>query len=93
MPEISLPHFETIRLDLRGSVAVLTLNRPQRLNAAPPQMFAEIHDALRVLPGLGARALLITGEGRAFCSGADVQNMGAATGSRGDNTRDRKSVV
>ena len=87
MPEISLPHFETIRLDLRGSVAVLTLNRPQRLNAAPPQMFAEIHDALRALPGLGARALLITGEGRAFCSGADVQNMGAATGSRGENTR------
>ena len=87
MPEITLPNFEMIRLDLRGSVAVLTLNRPQRLNAAPPQMFAEIHDALRALPGLGARALLITGEGRAFCSGADVQNMGSATGSRGENTR------
>jgi 2-(1,2-epoxy-1,2-dihydrophenyl)acetyl-CoA isomerase len=87
MPETTLPPFETIRLDLRGSVAVLTLNRPQRLNAAPPQMFAEIHDALRALPGLGARALLITGEGRAFCSGADIQNMGSATGTRGETTR------
>ena len=86
MPEITLPHFEMIRLDLRASVAVLTLNRPQRLNAAPPQMFTEIHNALRALPDLGARALLITGEGRAFCSGADVQNMGAATGTRGANT-------
>ena len=86
MPEITLPQFEMIRLDLRASVAVLTLNRPQRLNAAPPQMFTEIHNALRALPDLGARALLITGEGRAFCSGADVQNMGAATGTRGANT-------
>ena len=86
MPEITLPQFEMIRLDLRASVAVLTLNRPQRLNAAPPQMFTEIHNALRALPDLGARALLITGEGRAFCSGADVQNMGAANGTRGANT-------
>lgn len=86
MPEIALPLFEMIRLDLRGGVAVLTLNRPQRLNAAPPQMFAEISDALRALPGLGARALLITGEGRAFCSGADLQSRGPASGSRGAST-------
>ena len=86
MPEITLPTFETVRLELRGSVALLTLNRPQRLNAAPPQMFAEIHEVLRALPGLGARALLITGEGRAFCSGADLQSRGSATGSRGDNS-------
>ncbi len=65
--------FETIRLSSQGAVAVLTLNRPQRLNAAPPAMFDEILVALRSLPGLGARALLITGEGRAFCSGADLQ--------------------
>lgn len=70
----TLPTFETLRLALNGPVAVLTLNRPQRLNAAPPQMFDEIRAALLALPGLGARALLITGEGRAFCSGADLQN-------------------
>ena len=67
------PTFETIRLSSQGQVAVLTLNRPQRLNAAPPAMFDEIQVALRALPSLGARALLITGEGRAFCSGADLQ--------------------
>ncbi len=70
------PAFETIRLHTEGAVAILTLNRPQRLNAAPPQMFDEIGAALKALPGLGARALLITGEGRAFCSGADLAGRG-----------------
>lgn len=80
MPETTPPAFETLRLSTQGAVAIVTLDRPQRLNAAPPQMFRELHDALRQLPGLGARALLITGEGRAFCSGADlVGGAGAAS--------------
>lgn len=80
----TLPHFETIRLGLQGAVATITLNRPQRLNAAPPQMFGEMHAALKLLPALGARALVITGEGRAFCSGADLQDVGgSAPASRG----------
>jgi 2-(1,2-epoxy-1,2-dihydrophenyl)acetyl-CoA isomerase len=84
MSEKTLPSFETIRLEQTGAVAVITLNRPQRLNAAPPQMFAEIGTALHQLPAMGARALLITGEGRAFCSGADLQGRGASdTSSRG----------
>jgi 2-(1,2-epoxy-1,2-dihydrophenyl)acetyl-CoA isomerase len=69
---------ETIRFAMDGAVAKITLNRPQRLNAAPPQMFTEIHQVLKALPGLGARALLLTGEGRAFCSGADLQANAAA---------------
>ena len=84
MADNDLPAFETIRLHLQDAVAVLTLNRPQRLNAAPPPMFDEISAALRLLPGLGARALVITGEGRAFCSGADLQNRSSDSGvSRG----------
>jgi 2-(1,2-epoxy-1,2-dihydrophenyl)acetyl-CoA isomerase len=77
--------FETVRLACQGAVATITLNRPQRLNAAPPQMFEEIHAALQQLPSLGARALVITGEGRAFCSGADLAGRGGepATTSRG----------
>ncbi len=74
------PHatFEMIRLSVQDKVAVITLNRPERFNAAPPQMFDEIRTALPTLAGLGARALLITGEGRAFCSGADLQVSGQA---------------
>jgi 2-(1,2-epoxy-1,2-dihydrophenyl)acetyl-CoA isomerase len=67
----------------RGDVLVLTLNRPDRLNAAPPAMFEELKAALESLDG--ARAVLIAGAGRAFCSGADVagavgtDDPGAAT--------------
>ncbi|SFP38422.1 enoyl-CoA hydratase-related protein [Sphingomonas rubra] len=61
---------EHILVERRGDVLVLTLNRPDRLNAAPPAMFEEIAAALADLGG--ARAVLIQGAGRAFCSGADV---------------------
>ena len=68
--------FETIRLEHIGPVAKIVLNRPDRLNACPPAMAVEISDALAMLGD--ARAVLLTGEGRAFCSGADL----AATGAR-----------
>ena len=73
-----------ILTERRGDVLVVTLNRPERLNAAPPAMFVEIRAALDALDG--ARAVLIQGAGRAFCSGADVaggalgaENPGEAT--------------
>lgn len=68
--------FESIRLERVGAVARIVLNRPERLNACPPSMAVEISDALAMLGD--ARAVLLTGEGRAFCSGADL----AATGAR-----------
>jgi len=62
--------YETIKLDIADNVATITLNRPERLNAMPPAMADDIGDALDNLDD--ARCLLITGEGRAFCSGADL---------------------
>ena len=85
------PTFETIRFAVEGNVAKITLNRPQRLNAAPPQMFAEIHQALKALPDLGARALLVTGEGCAFCSGADLQAHASANAAPQTTTRGERS--
>ena len=64
--------YETIKLDVADTVATLTLNRPERLNAAPPQMADEIVAALDEALAQGARAVVMTGEGRAFCSGADL---------------------
>ncbi|WP_322964375.1 enoyl-CoA hydratase-related protein [Sphingomonas fuzhouensis] len=59
-----------LRTERRGDVLVLTLNRPERLNAAPPALFDAIRAALDERGD--ARAVLIAGEGRAFCSGADI---------------------
>lgn len=69
--------YEMILSERQGDVLVVTLNRPERLNAAPPQAFEEIAHAVANLDG--ARAVLFAGSGRAFCSGADV--AGGALGS------------
>src|SRR3546814_16921552 len=74
-----MPGYDHILSERRGDVLVVTLNRPDRLNAAPPAMFDEIGAALADLGG--ARAVLLAGAGRGFCSGADV--AGGALG--GDN--------
>lgn len=74
--------YETIKTTRDGDVLVITLNRPERLNAAPPQMFDDIGAAIEALDG--ARAVLIHGEGRAFCSGADLAARGERSVSGGE---------
>lgn len=64
---------ETIRLERDGPVALLTLHRPERLNAYTVQMGIELFGALHELDLDDAvRAIVVTGEGRAFCAGADL---------------------
>jgi 2-(1,2-epoxy-1,2-dihydrophenyl)acetyl-CoA isomerase len=67
-----MTEYQTIRFDFADAVATITLARPERLNAAPPEMADEIVAALGEAEAGGARALMLTGEGRAFCSGADL---------------------
>lgn len=64
--------YDTIRLSVAGGVATLVLNRPEKLNALTPHVFAEATAAIDAALAQGARALVLTGEGRAFCSGADL---------------------
>lgn len=64
--------YREIRLGRQGPVAVLYFARPERLNAYTPDMGEEIVHACRMLAAdEGVRALVFTGEGRAFCAGAD----------------------
>jgi 2-(1,2-epoxy-1,2-dihydrophenyl)acetyl-CoA isomerase len=63
--------YQTITTTEDAGVAVLTLNRPTLLNALNTQMRAEILHAVKDL-GTKARVLVLTGEGRAFCSGQDL---------------------
>jgi 2-(1,2-epoxy-1,2-dihydrophenyl)acetyl-CoA isomerase len=64
-------NFRDIRLTVTDGIATLTLNRPERLNAISPSSAVEISRALDETAS--ARALIITGEGRAFCSGASLK--------------------
>jgi 2-(1,2-epoxy-1,2-dihydrophenyl)acetyl-CoA isomerase len=65
--------YETIKFHIADNIATITLNKPERLNAMAPAMADEIGDALDRLDG--ARCVIITGEGRAFCSGADLSGQ------------------
>jgi 2-(1,2-epoxy-1,2-dihydrophenyl)acetyl-CoA isomerase len=70
--------YETVRLAKDGHVAVITLNRPERLNAVSPQLSRDLHAALdEVAADEEVRVVILTGEGRGFCSGADVTGMRA----------------
>lgn len=62
--------------DTKSSVATITLNRPERLNALTFEVYGELLDTFRALDTEpGVRAIVITGEGRAFCTGGDVNDI------------------
>jgi 2-(1,2-epoxy-1,2-dihydrophenyl)acetyl-CoA isomerase len=68
--------YETIQLELNDGVAELTLNRPERLNAWNQQFGEELRSAiLEDVSDRAVRAVLITGAGRGFSSGADLKDM------------------
>src|SRR3954469_24212743 len=69
--------YETIRTDVEDGVLTLTLNRPDRLNAFTPTMKDELIAAFdQADADDDVRAVIVTGEGRGFCAGADLQSGG-----------------
>ncbi len=70
-------------LDPASAVATITLNRPDRLNALTFEVYTELRDTFRALDTEpGVRAIIITGTGRAFCTGGDVHDIIGALFSR-----------
>ncbi|NNF38292.1 MAG: enoyl-CoA hydratase/isomerase family protein, partial [Gemmatimonadetes bacterium] len=66
-------------VERHDDVLLLRLNRPERLNAVSPAMYAALNDTLRgVADDRSVRSLVVTGTGRAFCVGADLQAHGDA---------------
>ncbi|HEY5475953.1 MAG TPA: enoyl-CoA hydratase/isomerase family protein, partial [Tepidiformaceae bacterium] len=65
--------YEDITYELNGGVGLLTLNRPERLNAARPRTALEIVDVLeQAARSDETRVMVVTGAGRGFCAGADL---------------------
>ena len=72
--------WEHFRFECAGGVATVTLDRPGKLNALTFEAYADLRDLLAQLPNRGdVRVLVVRGEGRAFCSGGDVNEIIGAT--------------
>ena len=82
-----MANYETILTERAGNVLKITLNRPDRLNAASIQLADELSAALYNLDG--ARCVLITGAGKGFCSGADLQSRGGDSAVSGGDASHR----
>ncbi len=69
--------FNTIQLDINRTIAVLTLNRPRKLNTVTSEMEKELEEALNLLEKEeNVRVVILTGKGQAFCAGQDVSIFG-----------------
>ena len=67
--------YQTIQFEMHGSICLLTLNRPDRLNALTIEVANEFNAAVREALENGARVIVLTGAGRAFCAGGDMRQM------------------
>lgn len=67
--------FETVHYELRDKTAIIQMNRPEALNALSLQLTRDLGEAIRKAVSDEARAVVLTGSGRAFCSGGDLREM------------------
>jgi 2-(1,2-epoxy-1,2-dihydrophenyl)acetyl-CoA isomerase len=76
--------YESIQFTIQNGIAVLTLNRPDRLNSFTQAMHREVRDALDTLQAdKSVRVLVLTGAGRGFCAGQDLNDRAVEPGGQG----------
>src|ERR1700726_1821824 len=69
--------FETLQLEFPGELAILTLNRPEKRNAISPQMLSELQSAFDAIEKSHTRVGILTGTGKAFSAGMDLEMLSA----------------
>jgi 2-(1,2-epoxy-1,2-dihydrophenyl)acetyl-CoA isomerase len=74
--------YQSILFEVADGIGRLTLNRPDRLNSFTAAMHGEVRDALGRLVPEGARVLVLSGAGRAFCAGQDLNDRAVAPGGK-----------
>ena len=68
--------YENIKYEVKGNLGYLTINRPNALNALNTEVLSELADALKEIEADDAvKAVIVTGEGKAFVAGADIAQM------------------
>lgn len=86
--------FQHVKVEVVGKVGVLTLDHPEVLNAVSPEMLTGLWSAMNHIdkPETGLRALVFTGEGRAFCAGANLSG-GARSNAFAPEDRDAGAML
>jgi methylglutaconyl-CoA hydratase len=86
--------YETLLVEESGHLTTIKLNRPDKRNAINTQMIAELLGALDAIEKTHARVVIVTGEGKAFCSGMDLELLqNIATQSPGENQEDSRRMA
>ena len=87
-------NYRTVQLAYNGSVATITLNRPEKRNAISFELIDDLVRALDEVANSEAIVLIVTGAGKAFCSGLDLDNLKALLGrSPEQNLQDSQTMV
>jgi 2-(1,2-epoxy-1,2-dihydrophenyl)acetyl-CoA isomerase len=88
------PNYETVLYNKKGSVVVITLNRPEKMNAINLQMNKDLKLALKeAKEDNEIRAIVITGAGKAFCAGGDVDEFASGEFSSGSKGEAEKLLI
>src|SRR5712675_47097 len=86
--------YSTLILEFSGEIAKITLNRPDKRNAISTQMIAELQTALDTIEKSHARVAIMTGSGKAFCAGMDLDMLAAITKqSPAENQEDARRIA
>src|SRR5271166_6296689 len=82
-----MPTYSTLTLDYGGPLATVTLNRPDKRNAISYELIDDILRALQEVEESPAQIFILTGAGKAFCSGMDLDNLRSITGRTAEQNR------
>ncbi len=86
--------YKTLQLDFDSHFATITLNRPAKRNAVSYELIDDLLRALDEVNNSSARILILTGAGKAFCSGMDLENLKALIGRTSErNLEDSRTMV
>ncbi|MFZ0738379.1 MAG: enoyl-CoA hydratase-related protein [Candidatus Acidiferrales bacterium] len=86
--------YHTLKLEYDGALALITLTRPEKRNAISTEMIEELIAALAAAQNSTARVVILTGEGKAFCSGMDLDELRAiATRSSAEHLEDSRRMA
>src|ERR1700726_849173 len=86
--------YSTLLLEFSGEIAKITLNRPDKRNAINTQMIAELQTVLDTIEKSHSRVVIVTGAGKAFCAGMDLEMLAAiAKQSPSENQEDSRRIA